>query len=173
MGGETAYAFADPSEDYFKIPGEMLQERGGSYSLQLTAELWETAYFDQVNLLVVDHPDTSDVFIYERFTPPPFPPLKIHQVNQKLYPNNVIDGLGNDLRDITRHKDNVYVSNLKSVRYQGITRPHDLIIDLGSVPDKEEVILYLNGWLFPTDASINLAVSQTSQISVYPPLLQV
>ena len=62
MGGETAYAFSDPSEDYFKIPGDMLKEKNGRYSIQLTAELWETAYFDQVKLLIVDHPDSSDIF---------------------------------------------------------------------------------------------------------------
>jgi len=173
MGGETAYAFSDPSQDYFKIPGEMLKEKEGVYSLQLTAELWETAYFDQVKLLVVDHPDTADIFVDERFTPPPFPPLYIHKVGQKFFPRSVFDGLGNDLRQETRHKDNVYVSNLKSDRYQGITKPHDLIIDLGKLADQEEVVLYLNGWTFPTDASINLAVSQSSRILVYPPYLQV
>ena len=173
MGGETAYAFADPSQDYFKIPGEMLKEKEGVYSLQLTAELWETAYFDQVKLLVVDHPDTSDIFVDERFTPPPFPPLYIHQVGQKIFPKSVFDDFGNDLRQETRHKDNVYVSNLKLDRYQGITKLHDLIIDLGPFPDQKQVVLFLNGWMFPTDASINLAVSQSSRISVYPPYLQV
>ena len=109
----------------------------------------------------------------ERFTPPPYPPLHIYRVGQKNYPLSVIDEVGHDLRQATREKDNVYVSNLKPDRYQGITRPHDLIIDFGQMPVEEEVVLYLNGWLFPTDASINLAVSQSSQISGYPPLLQV
>jgi len=173
MGGETAYAFADPSEDYFKIPGELLKEKDGIYSLQLTDELWETAYFDQIKLLVIDYPDTAGIFVDERFTPPPFPPLTIHRVGTRLYPKIVIDGLGNDLGQITRQKDNLYVSNLKSDRYQGITKQHDLIIDLGSIPDQEKVVLYLNGWIFPTDASINLAISQSTKISVFPPLLQV
>jgi hypothetical protein len=173
MGGETAYAFSDPSQDYFKIPGKMLQEKDGIYSLQLTAELWETAYVDQVKLIVVDHPDTSDIFVDERFTPPPFPPLQIYRVGKKIYPKSVSDDLGNDLRQVTRYKDNMYISTLKSDRYQGITQPHDLILDLGPFSEQEEIVLYLNGWIFPTDASINVAISQSSQTSVYPPFLQV
>jgi hypothetical protein len=173
MGGETAYAFSDPSEDYFKIPGDMLKEIDGHYSLQLTAELWETAYFDQVKLLVVDHPESSDIFVDERFTPPPYPPLQIHRVGQKRFPKAVQDEWGNDLKEVTREKDNIYVSNLISDRYQGVTKPHDLIIDLGTIADKEKIVLYLNGWLFPTDASINLAISQSSITSVFPPRLQV
>jgi Tfp pilus assembly protein PilF len=173
MGGETAYAFADPSEDYFKIPGELLREKNGRYSLQLTAELWETAYFDQVQLLVIDHPGSSDIFVDERFTPPPFPPLQIHQVGQRHYPKSVQDDRGNELKELIREKDNVYISNLIADRYQGITKPHDLIIDLGAVTEKDKIVLYLNGWLFPTDASINLAISQSSQTSVLPPQLQV
>ena len=86
MGGETAYAFAEPAEDYFKIPGDMLKEKEGTYSIQLTAELWETAYFDQVKLMVIDHPDTTDIYVDERFTPPPFPPLYLFHVSQKKYP---------------------------------------------------------------------------------------
>lgn len=173
MGGETAYAFPDPSEDYFKIPGDQLKEKDGKYLLQLTAELWETAYFDQVKLLVVDHPDSSEIYIDERFTPPPFPQLKIHKVNQKKYPVSIVDERGNDLRHLTDRKDNVYISNLRSDRHQGITHLHDLIIDLGPHNDNDPILLFLNGWLFPTDASINVAISQSNHTAVYPPLVQV
>jgi tetratricopeptide (TPR) repeat protein len=173
MGGETAYAFADPSEDYFKIPGERLREKDGHYSLQLTAELWETAYFDQVQLMVIDHPDSVDIYVDERFTPPPFPPLEIHQVGHRQLPKSVKDDQGNELIDLIREKDNNYISNLISDRYQGITKPHDLIIDLGNLSREDKITLYLNGWLFPTDASINLAISQSSQTTVFPPLVQV
>ena len=173
MGGETAYAFSDPSEDYFKIPGDLLREKNGSYSMQLTDELWETPYFDQVKLFVVDHPDTSDIYVDERFTPPPFPPLHIYKAGRKIHPLTVVDEEGNDLRKATQEKDNIYVSGFNPDRYQGITETHDLIIDLGSFPTQEKIVLYLNGWVFPTDASINTAVSQSALMTVIPPLLQV
>jgi len=173
MGGETAYAFSDPAEDYFKIPSEMLKKKDDTYSLKLTAELWETAYFDQVKLLVVDHPETSDIYLDERFTPPPFPPLKFYQISQKKYPKTIVDDRGNDLSEITRSHDDIYISDLSPEKYQGITKPHDIIMDLGNLSDEKEIILYLNGWVFPTDASINVAVSQSSQNLIHPPSLQV
>ena len=173
MGGETAYAFSNPSEDYFKIPGEMLKEKNGSYSLKLTAELWETAYFDQVKLFVLDHPDTTDIYVDERFTPPPYPPLKYHHVCKKYYPKSIKDDEGNDLSRLTRSKDNLYVAALSSEKYQGITKVHDLILDLGNPKKEKEIVLYLNGWVFPTDASINMAVSQSSLNLIHPPNLQV
>jgi Tfp pilus assembly protein PilF len=173
MGGETAYAFADPSQDYFKIPGELLQERGGSYSLQLTGELWETPYFDQVKLLAVDHPETTDIFVDEKFTPPPYPPFKIFTVLKKKFPEVVQDENGLDLRQKILFQDDDYISNLRLDRYQGIIHPHDLIMDLGDLKKDESIVLYLNGWVFPTDASINVALSQSSSLKAYPPFIQV
>ena len=73
MGGNTAYAFPDASDDYLKIPGELLKPDNGEYSIQLTSELWETIYFDKIELVAVDHPDSVDVFVPEQFSPPPFP----------------------------------------------------------------------------------------------------
>lgn len=173
MGGSTAYAFPNSSQDYFRIPGEMLKTREGVYSLQITEELWETAYFDQVKLIVVDHPDTVDVFIDERFVPPPIPPLKLFNVAKRQYPKSVTDERGNDLLPLIQQKDDVYVSNLSPTQYQGITEMHDLILDLGDLSQDHKVILYLDGWIFPTDASINVAISQSDQIKVIPPFLQV
>jgi hypothetical protein len=48
---------------------------------------------------------------------------------------------------------------------------HDLIFDLGDFDPNAQVRLFLNGWLFPTDASINMAVSQNPLIDARPPTL--
>ena len=173
MGGETAYAFSSSSQDYFRIPGELLKEKDGYYSLQITEELWETAYFDQTKLIVVDHPDTVDVFIDERFVPPPVPPLKIYTVTKRHIPKSAIDDQDNDLLPMIQSKDNVYVSNLTPVQYQGITEMHDIILDLEEVANAQKTMLYLNGWLYPADASINVALSQSEQLKVVTPYLQV
>jgi tetratricopeptide (TPR) repeat protein len=173
MAGETAFAFADPSEDYFKIPGDMLKKKNGIYSIQLTCELWETAYFDQVKLYVVDHPDSADIYVDERFTPPPYPLFKIYKAANRRFPNSAIDELGNDILDKIKTKDNVYIADLEMNTYQGIAQPHDIILDLGNFQRRDSVLLYLNGWVFPTDASINQAVSQSTQFETYPPKVQV
>ncbi len=173
MGGATAYAFPNSSKDYFRIPGQMLKAQNGIYPLQITEELWETAYFDQVKLIAVDHPDTVDIFIDERFLPPPIPPLYIHKVTKKHSPKSAIDNHGNDLLPLIRNKDDVYISNLTPEKYQGITKLHDLILDLGNLSRARRILLFLNGWVFPTDASINMAISQSEQLKVIPPYLQV
>src|SRR5437588_8454715 len=68
-GAMSAFAAAGASQEYVRIPGEALQPRDGRYVLQLTEELWETAYADEVKLVAVDHPDSVDVFVDEHFVP--------------------------------------------------------------------------------------------------------
>ncbi|MCI0699009.1 FG-GAP-like repeat-containing protein [candidate division KSB1 bacterium] len=173
MGGSTAYAFPDASQEYLKISGNLLKAKAGKYTLQITEELWETAYFDQVKLLAIDHPDSVDIYVDERFVPPPYPPLRIYQVRQKHLPQFATDEQGNDLLPALRAKDEVYASNLKPGRYQGVTAMHDLFLDLGNVAQGDGVILFLNGWIFPSDASINVAITQSGQPKVISPYLQV
>ena len=54
----NAQATADVlmTEDWVKLRGDQLAPRDGAYDLRITAELWETHFFDLVSLLVVDHP---------------------------------------------------------------------------------------------------------------------
>ncbi|MFQ5674292.1 MAG: CRTAC1 family protein, partial [bacterium] len=172
MGGETAYAFPNSSADYFKIPGEMLKPRDGKYSIQITEELWETAFFDKVRLIAVDHPDSVDIFIDERFVPPPIPPLRIFTVANKRIPKSAIDEHGVDhLAEIAK-KDDEYIANMIPAKYQGITQLHDLILDLGDFSG-DTIVLYLQGWIFPTDASINVALAQSDDLKIVLPYLQV
>ena len=77
LGSNTAYAPAGASQEYLRIPASALQPRDGKYVVQLTEELWETAYTDHVRLLAVDHPDSIDVFVDERFVPPG--PVQLHR----------------------------------------------------------------------------------------------
>jgi tetratricopeptide (TPR) repeat protein len=173
MGKEMAFAFPNSTDEYLKIPGQKLQPKNGRYFLQFTSELWETPYLDHVKLLVVDHSDSSDIFIDEKFTPPPFPAFRIYAVAEKRLPVSAQDGQGNDvLREIAK-QDGKYVSHLNPGRYQGITEAHDLILDLGDLSQADSIFLFLHGWVFPTDASINVNMAQSSVVKAMPPLLQV
>ena len=173
MGGNTAYAFPDASDDYLKIPGNMLKPRDGVYSVQLTSELWETIYFDKLELVAVDHPDSTDIFVPEQFSPPPFPGEKIYQVGEQHLPVSAIDSKGNDVLSFISKKDDVYLSDFKPEKYQGVTEMKDLILDPGDKNKSGKLYLFLNGWIFPTDASINFALSQSKDLKVFPPSLQV
>jgi tetratricopeptide (TPR) repeat protein len=173
MGGNTMHAFADASDDYIKIPGEMLKPKNGEYSIQLTSELWETIYMDKIQLVVADHPDSIDIFVPEQFSPPPFPELNILQVNEKHFPITAIDSHGNDVLSLIVDKDDKYISNFKPDKFQGVTEMHHLILDPGEFGNTENLFLILNGWIFPTDASINVALSQSDVLKVKAPIVQV
>lgn len=173
MGGATMHAFADASDDYIKIPGEMLQPKNGMYSLNITSELWETIYMDKVQLVAVDHPDSIDVFIPEQFTPPPFPGLDIIQVHEKHLPVFAENAYGNDVLSFIVEKDDNYLSDFKLEKYQGVTEMQELILDPGNLDFNKDVYIFLNGWIFPSDASINVALSQTDKLKVFFPIIQV
>ena len=173
MGEEMNYAFANSTDEYLKIPGEKLQPKNGRYSLQFTNELWETPYIDHVKLLVVDHPDSVDILIDEKFTPPPFPPLRIYTVADKQLPVSARDSQGNDVLQEIAHQDGKYVSNLTPARYQGIMESHDLTLDLGNLSQPDSVFLFLHCWVFPTDASINVNLAQSGAVNSIPPSVQV
>jgi hypothetical protein len=173
MGGTTKYAFADASDDYIKIPGELLKPKNGEYSIQVTSELWETIYMDKIQLAVIDHPDSIDIFVPEQFSPPPFPGSEIFQVNEKHFPISAKDSKGNNVLSFITEKDDKYLSGFKPEKFQGITEMHDLILDPGEAGQFENLFLFLNGWIFPTDASINVALSQSEVLKVTFPIVQV
>ena len=173
MGGTTKHSFPDASDDYIKIPGELLKPKDGEYSIQVTSELWETIYMDKVQLVAVDHPDSVDVFVPEQFSPPPFPGLHIFQVKKKHIPISAKDSEGNDVLSFIAEKDDKYLADFKPDKYQGVTEMHDLILDPGKSVQTGNLFLFLNGWIFPTDASINVAISQSDKLKILPPIIQV
>jgi hypothetical protein len=173
MGGTTAYGFPEASDDYIKIPGELLKPKDGLLSIQLTSELWETMFFDQIQLVAVDHPDSVDIFVPEQFSPPPFPGNRQFQVKHKIKPVSATDSNGNNVLPFIAEKDNKYLSDFEPGKYQGVTEMHDLILDPGPIGNSNKLLLFLNGWIFPTDASINVALSQSDNLKILRPCLQV
>jgi tetratricopeptide (TPR) repeat protein len=117
MGGTTAYAFADASDDYLKIPGELLKPKDGMYSIQVTDELWETIYFDKVQLVAVDHPDSIEIYVDEQFSPPPFPECRIYAVGKKHIPVSATDSYGNDVLSYIAEKDDKFLSDFQPGHY--------------------------------------------------------
>nr|MDP9176815.1 CRTAC1 family protein [Gemmatimonadota bacterium] len=175
MAGSSTSAFAPAgaSQEYVRIPGDALQPRNGRYVLQLTEELWETAYADEVKLLAVDRPDSVDVFVDERFVPPGPVSLRLFQIAQRYLPLSATDERGSDVLPALRETDDVYVSNFTPTKYQGVVEPHDLVLDLGRAAGGADTFLFLRGWIYPTDASINVALGQQSAIKLASPSLEV
>jgi hypothetical protein len=172
-GGGRGYAPAAASREYIGIPGDALRPKDGVYSIQVTGELWETGYVDEVKLVAVDHPDSVHVLLDERFVPPGDASLRIYQFVQPRAPVAATDEHGRGLLALLLERDDRYVSQFRLGGFQGLTEVHDLVLDLGDLDPKENVTLFLNGWIFPTDASINVALSQSDRVASMPPQVQV
>ena len=86
---------------------------------------------------------------------------------------SAVDERGTDLLPALRASDDVYVSNFTPTPYQGVVNSHDLILDLGQTAGTPDVFLFLRGWIYPTDASINVALSQQPSVKLAPPSLEV
>ena len=167
LGLVTSMGFVAPDEtrDFVKISGAQMQPKSGKYSIQITEELWETAYFDEVKLIAVDHPAGTDIFVDEQYIPPPFAEFKVYGVAEKLRPKSAFDHRGKDVSYALEAFDYRYAVEHKPGPYQGVVEPHAIVLDLGEFPDDTPVTLFLTGWIFPTDTSINVAISQNPAIN--------
>ena len=172
-GGQRAYAPAFPSQEYRRLPDGVLQPLDGEYVMQITEELWETIYVDGVNLVAVDHPSEIDVYVNEAFIPPAPIDLELWRVGERHAPVSAMDESGRDHRDALAERDFDYVSAFRPGRFQGIAEPHELILDLGPEAASGDVTLFLTGWIFPTDASINVALGQSDALAPHFPELDV
>jgi hypothetical protein len=158
----NAQATADVAmtEDRVKVRGDQLAARDGVYDLRVTAELWETHFFDLVSLLAVDHPAGTEVFLDERFAVPP--PTQVPVVTGPVQAFAAVrDDRGDDVSALAAERDSRYIDSIGLGPYQGITRPHYVELQLpDAAPRAAPLWLVAQGWVHPTDSSINVAISQ-------------
>jgi hypothetical protein len=169
-------------DEYVLVKGEQLVPRtlqGGEevYEVQFTEELREVTYLDRVRLEVVDHPIGTEVYPDERFTFPPFPPAHLHTVEAPLSPTSATDPTGTDWADELASIDGELAVPFEPYEGQwlGLATPHwlELRFDPERVEDAEKLRLLCTGWLFWTDASVNMATARTDGVDFVPPLIQV
>lgn len=161
------------ARDYVLIPGEQLRPAGDDLWIQITEELWETVYTDQVELMAVDHPAGNQLVVDEAFRPPPHPQkAPAHWIDRLQLPTRAIDHEGRDVLAEVSSLDGNYVAALPLSRFQGITHGHFLELTFEEVPADERLRLLLNGWIFPTDTTINFALSQGGGNQSIPPRLE-
>ncbi len=168
------WAGADPSE-LVRVDGART-DGGGIYRMFVTEELWEAAFFDHVRLWVVDHPAGVEVASALRVVPGRATPEEVRASRGVRPVAAAWDARGEDVTARVRARDEVYADGWEPSRYQGIARePWTFTFDLGTVSDAERghVRLHLDGWIFPTDASLNLALAQRADVAPQNPRLEV
>ena len=148
--------------DWVKVRGDQIEPRDGVYDVRITADLWETHYFDHVHLTVVDHPADTEVYADERFfLTPTKPQLYVTKPPRPIA--RAVDDKGADVTDLVRRIDGRYLDTFDLGKYQGIATDHYVEVDLGDdAPKTGPVYLLATGWIHPTDSSINVAVEQGS-----------
>lgn len=150
--------------EYLKIDGDRLRETNGEYRLMLTEELWEATYFDQVRLLAVDHPGDVEFFSNDKVGPPSIAEFKLHPVRKRQMPVAARDYRGRNVLEKLAQRDEKYLRAFDKILQQGLTEEHFIELDLGDLGDAKKVTLFLTGWIFPSDTSINVSLSQNPDL---------
>lgn len=167
-----APAYPDAANDYVKIRGDQLLERDGKYEVRVVEELWDAVYMDKMELLVVDHPAETDIYVDEKYLPPPYPDLEIHTVTDPRLPVSARDRHGRDILPHLAARDSLYVGDYRLGDFQGVPELHSITLDLGDLKGSERIHLYLCGWIMPVEPSSNLALSQRENAIVVAPYLE-
>ena len=167
-----APAWPDAANDYVKIRGDQLSKRDGRYEIRVVEELWDAVYMDKMELLVVDHPAETDIYVDEKYLPPPYPGLEIHTVTDPRLPAAASDHHGHDILPHLTARDSLYVGDYQLGEFQGVPEPHSITLDLGDLKGAKRIHLYLCGWIMPVEPSSNLALSQRGNAPVIPPYLE-
>ncbi len=168
-------AGADTREWLF-IDGDTLKpDAGGLLQLDYTEELWEVAFLDEATLVAVDHPQGTGVVPNER-TIPGVTEKKLFTVARPRPLRAAFSDASGRLEDVTERlarRDRVYAGPGPEMFYQGVRQEHSLVLDLGDVKAGDRIVLFLSGWIFYTDTSINVSISQRKDLAHFPPLLEV
>jgi hypothetical protein len=166
LGLQDAQGAVTPTRpwEYLRIDGDRLTAHDGSYWLKMTEELWEAGYFDQVQLIAVDHPADVEVYSNEKVGPAEIAEFRIHTVSHAKLPKSARDSRGRDVATRLASVDGNVVQAFEDRLQQGLTEPHYIELDLGELKDPGSITLFLTGWIFPTDTSLNVAFAQNPEV---------
>jgi hypothetical protein len=164
----TAKNNADPDE-WIKVEGTQLRARDGLLSLRFGEPMEEVNYIDQVRLIAVDHPASSEVYPNERFlNEPPF--ASGHPVISTA-PHPVAgawDDHGREVSEQLRTQDHQYVRDFTNLSFAGFANQHRLTLDLGEWTPAHPLRLMLHGFIEYFSASSMYAAWQAGLSPIAP-----
>ncbi len=170
--GDGKY-FPTDHDEYIQIQGESLKAENGSYEVRITEELSEVSYLDQIRLIAVDHPGSTNIYTSERWKGPPFPEFRLYGASRRIYARSARDGEGRDVLPKLLQKDRQYADTFKRDSV-GVAETHTLDLDFGPGTARDnKAVLIMNGWVDWADGSTFMAAAQEGKGGLIPPYLQV
>ena len=138
-----------------------MKPKDGFYELRITGEYWESFYIDNYKLLAVDHPENTEIFTDERFAIP----LAAFEsfYDRKNFENfaSAKNDKGEDVSEIVKTLDEKYLDGFERGKFQGVAKEHFVELELPeNAPKDKKIWLVGDGWVHPTDASINVQFGQ-------------
>jgi hypothetical protein len=156
--------------EYLSLPRNLMLPHKEAYELRITEELWESAYFDHISLLAIDHPPEFEWISNEKVGPPNIAQPLLWGFDKTYPPKSVSDAHGKDWLEATLKNDGTFAIPFQKQLKQGLVEPSYLEIDFGSIDLSKPAQLILTGWLYPTDTSLNISIDQNDDLEPPSPL---
>jgi len=159
---EGVLAPARPVE-HLLIPGDKLRPKEGRLILQLTEELQEATYIDQLQLIAVDHPAEVEVLTNEKVGPPDVAAPKLHTFRERHAPVAARSSAGRDLLNDLLQADGRFARPFTAPLRSGRVETHHLELELGDLGPPEQLHslhLVLSGHIYPTATSVAVGLGQ-------------
>ncbi len=172
---EGRYIEADP-EEFVWVGNEItFPAKEGNYQLQITEELREVLYLDEVKLVVVDHEPGTEVHSTDKLLPgKPFPRGALTTLHHEhpLQRAEMLDG--QEVTPTLKTVDGRRVSppKLRIPQLRGLAESHGLVLDFGPLDVSQPLVLVMNGWLRFGGGMANIAASHDPSLPFPFPSLE-
>ena len=132
--------YVSKPKDYVKIDGSQLEAVNGTYRLEIAEDQDEVVYLDGVKLLVVDHPQGTEIYTptMTKFAEPY--PFKVYTIKDPKLPVSAVDENGADILPIVSEVDRIYTEG-KDFHWDTIT------VDFGDLSEAKEIKLLYNAYI--------------------------
>jgi Flp pilus assembly protein TadD len=173
---DDRFVEADPEELVWIGDESSFPPRNDRYVLQVTEELREALYLDAAQLVVVDHPDHTEVQPTSKMVPGrPFPPHEIVALHQPRPLLHAVRSDGLDVTELLLETDQRLVSpiQLRSEPLRGLAEPYSVTLDFGPLDVQRPLVLAINAWLRFGGAMANVAASLDPELPFPFPVLEV